>query len=90
MNLYEPAAVQFHTHPLAHNLTLEDQVLKDAIVPCGECAASEELLLMFHMAFLSWLGQNPPLSNKDYMLPAKLFLQFTNQPDLDIFWKDFS
>ena len=83
MNLYEPAAVQFHTDPLAHSITRKDQVLKDGVVHCGECAASGGLLLIFCSAFPSWLGRNPPLSNEDYVFPAKLFLQFTNQLDLD-------
>lgn len=83
MDLYEPAAIQFHTDPLAHNLTWEDQVLKDGIVHCREGAASGALLLVFRAAFPSWLGQNPPLSNENYVLPTELLLQFTNQPDLD-------
>jgi hypothetical protein len=32
MNLYEPAAIQVHAEPLAHNFTGEDQVLNDGIV----------------------------------------------------------
>jgi len=78
MNFYEPAAVQFHSDPLTYNFTWEDQVLKDGVVHCGQGTASGELLLIFHRAFPGWLGQNPPLSNEDYLLPTEHFLQFMN------------
>lgn len=39
MDLYKPAAVQFHTDSLAHDFTGEDQVLKNGIVHCSKCTA---------------------------------------------------
>jgi hypothetical protein len=62
--------------PLVHNFTEEDQVLKDGIVHSCQGAASGTLLLIFRMAFSSWLKQNSPLGDEDHMLPTELFLQF--------------
>lgn len=39
MNLYEPAAIQFHTDSLAHNFTWENQVLQDCVMHGCQCAA---------------------------------------------------
>lgn len=39
MNLYEPAAIQFHTDSLAHNFTWENQVLQDRVMHGCQCAA---------------------------------------------------
>lgn len=78
LNLYEPAAVQLHTDPLAHNFTRGSQVLQDGIVQGCEGADLGMLLLIFCTAFLRWLRQNSPLSNKDDMLSTELFLQFAH------------
>lgn len=39
MDLDEPAAVQFHSDPLTHDLTGEHQVLQDGVVDRGQSAA---------------------------------------------------
>lgn len=42
----------------------------------------------FYAAFLSWLGQNPPLSNEIHWFPLNFFSNSTNHPDFD-FLKQF-
>ena len=76
VDLDEPAAVQLHADPLAHDLTREHQVLQDGVVHGREGAAPGTLLLIFCTAFSGWLRQNSPLSNEDDVLAAELFLQF--------------
>lgn len=41
MDLDEPAAVQFHSDPLTHDLTGEHQVLQDGVMDRGQSAAVE-------------------------------------------------
>lgn len=74
VDLYKPAAVQFHAHSLAHNLTWENQILQDCIVHGCQSVAPGTPLLIFCMAFSSWLRQNSPLSAKDNVRPTELFL----------------
>lgn len=39
MDLDEPAAVQFHSDPLTHDLAREHQVLQDGVVDRGQSTA---------------------------------------------------
>lgn len=41
VDLDEPAAVQFHSDPLTHDLTGEHQVLQDGVMDRGQSAAVE-------------------------------------------------
>lgn len=41
VDLDEPAAVQFHSDPLTHDLTGEHQVLQDGVMDSGQSAAVE-------------------------------------------------
>lgn len=56
----------------------------------SQCLASgTQWLFFFCMVLLSWLRQNSPQSNKEYMLPSKLFpTSHTNWTW--IFWEHFS
>lgn len=65
--------------PLTQDFTWEDHApLEDGVLHCCQGVASGALLPIFSMAFPAWLGQNPPLSSEDYMLPTELFPQFMN------------
>jgi hypothetical protein len=61
----------------------EDQVFKDGVVHCCQGEDPGGAFAFFSHCFSGWLGQNPPLSSEDYLLPTELFLQFMNLPDLD-------
>lgn len=47
MNLYEPAAIQFHGNSLAPNFTWENQLLQDHIVQGCQSAAPGMFSLIF-------------------------------------------
>lgn len=75
--------------PLAQSFTWEDQFLKAA-----SCTKVSVWLLghgdfFFCLVLLSWLRQNSPQCNKEYMLPSKLFPNsHTNWTW--VFWEHFS
>lgn len=84
MNLDQLRAVQLDAHPLADDLSREDQILQNGIVHGSQGAGSWALLLVGVTTTALGLGQDTTLANEHDMFAGEFLLQLTHKTGLDL------
>lgn len=82
VHLDEAGGVEAHSHPLAHNLGREHEVLEQGVVHRRQGARPGPLLRLARLA--RRLGQHHPPREEHHVLAAELLLQLAHQPGLDL------